>query len=508
MKRALLPLLAWALLCPSPVLAQEPSAPPLSLQQAIERALSSNPSLAASAEGVRQARASRDKAFALIQPTVRMSSQYRRNDREVSFDPSAAFGGGTADLVGPIYGNFGVIYESLFNAGMLDTDDCAEIAAVNGFSDCDELMEAFAAGGGLGGVEAPDPGSAGPVVIQPIEQFFVTADVSWPLSPRVVSLARAGNQQIKAAVADTLAQRDQLLGVVIQTYARTLQTQEAATLTSAQAERAAAHVADTQQLFDEGVVTRDALLQAQLQLARTDLQNRSILQQSESARRSLAIQMGASLPDFGSVEPIPEISLPEVDSEGWGVRALASRPEIASAEARARAAKELEIDAFLQMIPAFSLSANWRWSDQASGFDSKQSSWWVGVGASVPLWDGGLMIHGAREAASRKRQAKLLARATRQRIQAEVRDAHSAWIYATGAVPVAQLERDLSAELYRLAKARYQDGSARQLEVMLSLGALQSAELGLLKSEVEARLAAAALLAAGGGLDEWLGTIP
>jgi outer membrane protein len=409
-----------------------------------------------------------------------------------------------AEAFGGIYGNLGIIYESLFTGGMLGAEDCEEIASINGFADCTELLDAFAAGGELGGAKPPGDGEAGPVVIQPKEQFFVTADVSWPLSPRVVSLARAGNQQIRAAVADTEAQRDQLLGALIESYARCFHAQEATTLIKAQAQRATTHLADTQLLFSEGMITLDALLRARAQKARSDLQNAGILQELQRARRALALLMGRAEPGFGRVEPLPKITLPDLSPDDWIDRALAGRPELAGAEARALAAAEMEIDAILQMVPAVSLSANWRWSDQASGFDSKQSSWWVGATASVPLWDGGLMIHGARQAASRKRQAKELARAARQRVQTEVLDAHSTWATAVQAIPVARIERDMYAEAHRLVEARYQSGEGLQLEVLEGISALQSAEMSLLKAEVEARLAAAALLAAGGALGEWL----
>ena len=114
------------------------------------------------------------------------------------------------------------------------------------------------------------------------------------------------------------------------------------------------------------------------------------------------------------------------------------------------------------------------------------------------------MIHGARQASSRKRQAKELARATRQRVQVDVLDAHGSWMRAVQAVPVAQLEFDMSTEAYRLISARYQAGEIRQLEVLEGSAALKNAELNLLKAQVEARLAAAALLAAGGALEEWI----
>jgi len=492
------------LLFPAAAGSETLESPDLTLNRAITEALEFNPQLAASFEGIKQARAGRDKAFAMIQPSVRLGTQYQHNDREVSFDPSSAFGGGTTEVFEGIYGNLGIIYENLFEGGLLEADDCENIALTNGFADCSGLLDAISNGNSFGSTEGSDEPPSEPVVIQPKEQFFVSADVSWPLSPRVVSLARAGNQEIAAATADVRGQRDQLLGAVIQAYARALHAQQATALVQVQNDRAARHVEDTQLLFDTGMITRDALLRAKAQKARSDLQTFDIREQHRSSRQALALLMGNANTSFGALADIPEIELPQLEADDWIDRALSGRPELAGAEARAKAAREMEIDAVLQMVPAFSLSANWRWSDQASGFDSQQTSWWVGVGASVPLWDGGLMIHGAREASSRKRQAKELARATRQAVQAEVLDALGSWQRASKAVPVAELEFEMSEEAHRLVVARYQTGTGRQLEVLESLAALQNSEHSLLKAQVEVRLAAAALLAAGGSLEGWI----
>lgn len=500
----LLLLLSCVLLFSTPMSAAAAEPPPLSLPDALLRAAKSNPSLIANLEAVHQARANRDKAFALIQPTVRAGTAYRINDREISFDPSEAFGGESTDLFTSIYGNFGVIYESLWDGGLLDADDCAQIASANGFADCAELTEALASGEGLGTSDEPDSEAGGPVVIQPKEQLFVTAEVNWPISPRVVSLARAGNQQVKAAREQTRAQRDLLLATVIQTYARALHAQEAGELLETQVRRAEAHLADTELLLEEGVVTRDAVLRARAQKARSDLQLVDLSNQLGSSRRNLALLMGSTEIDFGSLEPLPGIEVPNHSPEEWTRLALVGRPELAGAEARAAAARELEIDSILQFLPALSLTANWNWSDTSSGFDSNQSSWSVGIGASLPIWDGGLLVHSAREAASRKRQARKTAEATLQQVTMEVLDAHGAWSTAELAVPVAELEHSLAEEAFRLVDARYRAGEGTQVEVLDAVAALQNAELNLLLKKIEAKVATAALLSAGGSLQAWL----
>ena len=113
---------------------------------------------------------------------------------------------------------------------------------------------------------------------------------------------------------------------------------------------------------------------------------------------ALALLMGSSSVDFGNLHPLPAIELPEQSEGDWTGQAVERRPEVGGAEAQSRAAREMEIDAVLQFLPAFALNGSWNWTDSPAGFDSSQSSWWVGLGASLPLWDGGLLVHGARDA--------------------------------------------------------------------------------------------------------------
>lgn len=478
------------------------SAGALDLDRAVTTALDNNPDLRVAVEQIPQARAARDKAFAFIQPSASLGLQYRINDREIAFDPAADFAGDTdlGDTFGAIYGNLGLIYGNMFENGLLDAEDCADIAEVNGFEDCAELTEAM--NGGFGGDETADAPAGDPVVIQPKEQFFVSADVTWPLSPRVVSMARAGAHQIDAARASVAQAREQVIQGVVQAYAAAYQAQEAATVLDAQIELATAHIADTEALLGVGLVAEDAVLRARVQVAQLQLQRRSIQSQGSSARRALGMMMGTDAPPQGPLSPLHDATVSTVDLEQAQTDAL-HRPDIAAAHSQAAAAQEMAVDSILQFLPSFAVTGNWSWSDAAAGFDSNQSSWYVGIGASVDLWDGGIKVHSAREAASRRRQAAAQRDALTARAQAEVLDAHDRWLEAVDALPVAEAERELAGETYRLVQVRYAAGGAKQIEVLDAGGALQQAELSYLQRKVGLDLRSVELMAVTGQLRQW-----
>jgi outer membrane protein TolC len=188
------------------------AAEPLNLGAALQRAEASNPGLQAASEGVVQARIARDRAWALIQPQVSLGALYRINDREIVLDFEDSLGG-LGDAFGSIFDNLGLIYGELFEAGMIDATDCEAIAKANGFENCQAMTDALMGGGDI--EPATTDSDSEPLVIQPGQQLFLSADLQWPLSPRVIPLARVGREQVRMAEAQIDQARDQILSGVV-----------------------------------------------------------------------------------------------------------------------------------------------------------------------------------------------------------------------------------------------------------------------------------------------------
>ena len=250
-------------------------------------------------------------------------------------------------------------------------------------------------------------------------------------------------------------------------------------------------------------MTKDLLLRAQVEQQKILLQLAQAQQQHRKARRVLALLMGGGLDSIGRLAPLPEVDVDRSGAMDWGNAARDGRPELAGAKAQALAAKNMEIDAGLQFLPSVALQGSYSWTNVEAGFDGKQDSWWVGLGAQIPIWDGGIRVHQAREASSRRRQALANVEAVRQQVTAEAEDAWDDWKAAQEALPVAALERDLAAEAFRLAEVRHRAGATRQVELLDARAALQGAELSYLNTEVATRVAGVKLLQSVGKARAW-----
>ncbi len=477
---------------------------PLSLSDALQLAVKHNPNLRASLEIEVQARAQRDALLMALGPTVTLGWQYRVNDREVSFDPAESFGGGNlGSAFEPIYGNLGYIFGEMFGAGWIDNDDCEQLALLNGFASCTELSDAFLSGEDLTPPATDDASdSDGPIVVQPKTQQFLNLQANWPLSPRTITMGNASSHQLRAARAQVQQSRDAVMLSVVRAYAAAWQTQEAAALRSTQLQAAESHLKDTQALETAGMITGDALLRAQLEVERARRGQAQGREQHRRAWRGLKLALGQSTLKQRGLSAIPSVQIDRLDPADLSAGAIEARAEARAAEARNRAAKGIKADAVLQFLPQFSVSGNFSLSDQVSGFDKKRTSWWIGLGVNLPIWDGGQRIKNARDAASQKRQAEAQLEAVRQQVSAEVENAWDAFMLRRDALPVVGLELELAEELQSLVEARYQQGQATQAEVLDANSALEAARFALLQAQTGRELAAAELLAAAGHLGE------
>lgn len=474
----------------------------LTLHEALRRTLQNNPNLAAAREGVVQARIGRDKAWAMIQPQISVGGQFRVNDREIAFDVSDSFDSSMlTDAFTSIYGNLGFIYEQLGEENMIDPGECDELAQLNGFEDCADFMNAD-------GFDTGDDGSSGdeaePLVVQPKTNLFMSANLTWPLNPRVIPLVSAGERQIDAVSGQVQRTEDQLLVGTVQAYSAVWGAWQAAELMRHQVELLQHHVEQVQAMQSAGVTTADTVMRARLEASKLGRQLREIEAGMRTARRGLAVVMGQAAPDFETVAALPTVEISE-DEDTLVQLGLSRRPDLNAARSQVKATHNLKIDAGLQFLPQFAVQASWTWQQKSAGFDDKHDAWWLGVGANLPLWDGGMMIHNARQVSSQFRMASSQVEALEAQIEAEVRDAWDQWQVAMAELPVAQAEDELARETLRLVDVRFQNGTATQLEVLDAQAALQTAELAVLQAQVEAQVAAAKLRSAAG--DFGVGTV-
>jgi outer membrane protein TolC len=473
-------------------LAQDPAG--FTLQAALDEAIEANPGLQAAREAVVQAEVQRDRAWSLIQPSINLGAQYRINDREIALDFADSLGGLT-DTFSPIYTNLGFVLQQLFEEGLIDGEECDELATLNGYETCADLIDA----------DFSDPGSSGgeteAIVVQPRDQVYLSAQFTWPLSPRIFPLHAAGRQGVQAAGGQIRRAEEQLLLGVVQAYTGAYGAQEAVSVLQEQVGLVEAHRNNANLLVAAGVATRDVAMRAELEVSKVHRQLAQTRVLASSLRRGLALALGRDAPDFGPLvkpEPMPV----DDDLASLTRRALSTRGDLAAAEAAIAIHEALRTDAGLQLFPALAVQGSWTWSDTISGFDTQRWNAWLGLGVSIPLWDGGRAVQDVRAQSSQTRQARQQAEALRQQIDAEVADAHAQWTLARDLVPVLRQELELARETLTMVSSRFEAGTATQLEVLEARAGLQASELALVRGEVDVGARAAEVWAAAGRLAE------
>jgi len=161
------------------------------------------------------------------------------------------------------------------------------------------------------------------------------------------------------------------------------------------------------------------------------------------------------------VTPDPTVDIPAQVSE-----ALVSRPEILQADLNIAIREKTTDLRETGNLPTLSFGANYNYNFTASGFNTNKGNWNAGVNMAWPVWDSGITRAEVDEARSDTRVAKLqkqqLVRGVTLQVgQAGLRVSETANRHEVAAQAVASAE-----EALRLARVRYQNGVATQLEVI------------------------------------------
>jgi len=123
----------------------------------------------------------------------------------------------------------------------------------------------------------------------------------------------------------------------------------------------------------------------------------------------------------------------------------------------------------------------------------------VALGATLPLYDGGITRERIREAELRVEQLKVLEAQMRQRIELDVRQAWLAIEQASGELAAAGKGVDQAREATRIAGVRYQAGVGTLLEVTSAQASLAQAEFSLASARFTHHLARVQVILAVGG---------
>ena len=212
---------------------------------------------------------------------------------------------------------------------------------------------------------------------------------------------------------------------------------------------------------------------------------------------ALAVQRLNLLLGRPAYAEIPQISgdvpeLPDQPALGTPLDLLDSRPDLRAAASRLDAARMRKTSATVALLPSLGVSAGAGQQFIDTSDVTWQDYWNVGVSASVPLFNGGSVHQGVRQARAGERgAARSLDVALLTAIQ-EVEAALEQERQQAAVLVATRAQLDAAKASFENAQLRYSQGLVTYQQVLTSLSALQAvqqSELSARRSLLDVRLA-------------------
>ena len=339
--------------------------------------------------------------------------------------------------------------------------------------------------------------------------FRVPFDISYEVDiwGKLQRSYESAQSQFAALVIDVEVVRQTLLADLVQNYfaLRSLDAQQVVLVKNLSLYEEEAGL--TQQRYDAGLIGASDVLQAQVQLETTRVQESDTTRQRNDREHAIAILLGRAPADFAlAAEPLTEMEPPHVPA-GLPSDLLRRRPDVGVAEQNlVSASAEIGV-AQANLYPSISLtgSAGFEGDSVSNLLDWRSAFWSFGPNVSMPIFNGGQLKAEVEQARARYAELEAnyrdLVLESFRSVEDSLTDLH------TRADQASFRRRALEAarEYARLARLEYDAGSADYLEVVHAEQTLLTNEL----AEIELmndRFASTVLLikALGGGWDSAL----
>lgn len=457
-----------------PPAAPAPAGAPLTLDEALQRAVQANTDLRAARARLDQAKAGILKAWSFHLPQVTAGGTWTHNSDEARFSlPVATY---LRDRSGPA--------GTPSNPAEPDNDFRGQ--PLPGTTPASTVGAPFLVTRSLD------------VTLQEFDQLAGQVQVNQALiAPQAWAAIQAAYRGADVASLSVEAARREVLFGVAQLYYGTTSLKRLVKVSEELQGIAARQEKDAKVRLETGTIARVGYLRAQIDLSRADQDLVRARNAYESARLALAAALDRDAA-FDVVEP-PEPDLP-ADTAGLERGALSARPDLLAARRNEDLAVSLRRVSAARYLP--SLGAFFRWQiANVGGFSGQNDSWAAGLGVSWTILDGGLREAELREGSARLAEAEANRRGLETRVVTEVRQALLDLESARANAVKAREQARLAEENQRLVDVSFRAGAATAVEQADATAALRNAAIAATTEALQAQLAALRLLKVAGAFD-------
>lgn len=319
--------------------------------------------------------------------------------------------------------------------------------------------------------------------------------------------------------------RQQLALTVAEAYFGVLRQQRLVASSDRALERAHHLKAASDARSKVGLATQLDVLRAELLASQSESNLTAQREALQSALDQLKLLLGRSLDvplEIAPEDPIAISDLVARDLTGTGVvtdigersgaielnqlvqHTLRSRPEVRESHERIADAQRAATVARWNLLPQVNLNASYTrrglGSSDPKFLNRLYGGWRLGLTSAYTL-DRTAGDAGVGLAEISLQAARRAALDTEQRIAAEVRRAHRAWIRSAEAIAIQQKALELAEQQLRLAQLRYERGLAGNFDVVDAEANVVQAQSALISAQIDRVLAALAMQRAIGVLD-------
>jgi len=272
------------------------------------------------------------------------------------------------------------------------------------------------------------------------------------------------------------------------------------------------HLKDVRAFYDQGLLTRNEVLRAELQLSSTELMRIDARSASELARTALAtliglpveteIDLASSAESVASQAPADAGAGDDAASRSLFETALAERPELKASEFRIKASEAGLKSARSGWYPQVSLAGNYYYLRPnpriLPALDKFRGTWDVGVAVSFDLWNWGQTRNQTDQAKAQLAQARDARKLLEDQAVLDVTQSRLALVQARDKIKVAAQAVGQAEENLRMVRDRFRQGVALNSDVL-------DAEVFLLQARTSRTQAAIDLAVAQARLEKALG---
>jgi outer membrane protein len=346
------------------------------------------------------------------------------------------------------------------------------------------------------------PGSSTSYTVSPsiINNYSVRASLVQPLFTgfRLDGASRAADASAEAARQNFGKDRNDLIFNLKNAYWSLYKALEVKKVLDENAEQVQAHLADAQNLMEQGLATANDVLKVQVQLSNARLAQIDAKNAVWMARVNLNNQMGIKLTtEVDLTTPIFHVPDHFDALDALVQKANEIRPDVKGMESRVEASDAAITVAQSGWWPQISLQANYlNARPNARIFPAKDQftdTWDVGLNVSFDLWNWGATAHHTAEAKAQYQQTVDLLGSMKDRIALEVTQNYLALQQAKEKIEVARQSVGQAEENFRITNDKYKEGLSLTTDLLDADVAVTQAKTNYTQALVDYEIAEAKL---------------